>query len=131
MPYFCAEKIERALNDAGKPVRGSRILIVGVSYKPGVADLRGSPALKIMQLLGERGAELAYHDPHVPELSEFALCSEDLGQGPGRCRSRGHGDRAPRPRPWVSCADCAPGGRPPWRHPRARARQRRAALTQP
>ena len=54
---------------------------MGVSYKPGVADLRGSPALKIMQLLGDRGADLAYHDPHVPELSEFALCSEDLRQG--------------------------------------------------
>ena len=48
MPYFCLEKAERALNDAGKPVQGSRILVVGVSYKAGVGDIRESPALKIL-----------------------------------------------------------------------------------
>ena len=69
MPRFCVEKIERALNDAGKPVRGSKIVIVGVSYKPGVGDMRESPALRIMRLLAERGAELAYHDPHVPDAA--------------------------------------------------------------
>ena len=68
MPYFCLEKAERALNDAGKPVKGSRILVVGVSYKAGVGDMRESPALKIIRLLRERGADVAYHDPHVPEL---------------------------------------------------------------
>ncbi len=78
MPYFCLEKAERALNDAGKPVRGSRILIVGVSYKAGVGDMRESPALKIINLLRERGAEIAYHDPHVPELVEFELTSAEL-----------------------------------------------------
>src|SRR5918912_991647 len=55
MPYFCVEQIERALNDARKPVRGSRILVLGVSYKAGVGDLRESPALKIIDLLRERG----------------------------------------------------------------------------
>src|ERR687893_602617 len=54
MPYFCVEKIARALNDHSKPVRGSRIAIVGVAYKPGVGDTRESPALKIMRLLRER-----------------------------------------------------------------------------
>jgi UDP-N-acetyl-D-glucosamine dehydrogenase len=78
MPYFCLEKAERALNDAGKPVRGSRILVLGVSYKAGVGDIRESPALKILRLLGERGADLAYHDPHVPELPELGLASATL-----------------------------------------------------
>jgi UDP-N-acetyl-D-glucosamine dehydrogenase len=78
MPYFCLEKAERALNDAGKPVRGSRVLVVGVAYKPGVGDVRESPALKILRLLRERGADVSYHDPHVPELSELGLRSESL-----------------------------------------------------
>jgi UDP-N-acetyl-D-glucosamine dehydrogenase len=79
MPYFCLEKIERALNDAGKPVRGSRILIVGVAYKAGVGDLREAPALKIIELLRERGGDIAYHDPHVPELPQFGLRSVEPG----------------------------------------------------
>jgi UDP-N-acetyl-D-glucosamine dehydrogenase len=79
MPYFCLEKAERALNDAGKPVKGSRILVLGVSYKGGVGDIRESPALKIIKLLRERGADLSYHDPHVPELESLGLRSaEDL-----------------------------------------------------
>jgi UDP-N-acetyl-D-glucosamine dehydrogenase len=69
MPQFCVAKIERALNDARKPVRGSKIVILGVSYKAGVGDTRESPALRIMSTLRERGAELVYHDPHVPELA--------------------------------------------------------------
>ena len=77
MPYFCLEKIERALNEAGKPVKGSRILIVGVSYKPGVGDLRESPALKIIELLRDRGGDVVYHDPHVPELPQFGLADSE------------------------------------------------------
>ena len=78
MPYFCVEKLTRALNDHSKPVRGSRIAVIGVSYKAGVGDLRESPALKIMNLLAEQGAQLAYHDPHVPKLAELGLSSEPL-----------------------------------------------------
>jgi UDP-N-acetyl-D-glucosamine dehydrogenase len=78
MPYFCAEKVARALNDESKPVRGSRIAIIGVSYKAGVGDLRESPSLKIMDLLAERGAELDYYDPYVPELPRFGLQSRQL-----------------------------------------------------
>jgi UDP-N-acetyl-D-glucosamine dehydrogenase len=78
MPYFCVDKIERTLNDHGKPVNGSRILLLGVAYKPGVGDLRESPALKILKLLGERGAELSYHDAHVPTLPEARLESVPL-----------------------------------------------------
>jgi UDP-N-acetyl-D-glucosamine dehydrogenase len=77
-PHFCVEKIERTLNDASKPVRGSRVLLLGVAYKGGVGDLREAPALKIIRLLGDLGADIAYHDPHVPELPEFGLSSADL-----------------------------------------------------
>jgi len=78
MPEFCVERIARALNDHSKPVRGSRIAILGVSYKPGVGDLRESPALKIMRLLDARGADLVYHDEHVPELPDLELSSASL-----------------------------------------------------
>ncbi len=78
MPYFCMDKIERALNDQHKPVRGSRVLLLGVSYKAGVGDIRESPALKIIQLLRKSGAEVRYHDPHVPELVEHDLRSVSL-----------------------------------------------------
>jgi UDP-N-acetyl-D-glucosamine dehydrogenase len=73
MPYFCVERITRGLNTHAKAVNGSRIVIFGVSYKAGVGDLRESPALKIMRLLSERGADLAYHDDHVPALPSFSL----------------------------------------------------------
>jgi UDP-N-acetyl-D-glucosamine dehydrogenase len=78
MPYFCLEQIEQALNDAGKPVRGARIAVFGASYKPGVGDIRESPALKIIELLRERGADVRYHDPYVPELSAFGLRHVEL-----------------------------------------------------
>jgi UDP-N-acetyl-D-glucosamine dehydrogenase len=78
MPYHCVEKITRALNGHQKPVSGSRVAILGVSYKPGVGDLRESPAIKIMQLLADRGADLVYSDDYVEDLSEFSLRSEPL-----------------------------------------------------
>jgi UDP-N-acetyl-D-glucosamine dehydrogenase len=78
MPQFCVEKITRGLNDHSKPVRGSRIGILGVSYKGGIADLREAPALKIIRLLTDRGASVAYHDDFVPELSEFGLTAQPL-----------------------------------------------------
>jgi UDP-N-acetyl-D-glucosamine dehydrogenase len=76
MPYFCVERIGRALNDHVKPVKGSRVAIVGVSYKPGVGDLRESPALRIIRLLREQGAEVSYFDDYVPQLSDLGLRSE-------------------------------------------------------
>jgi UDP-N-acetyl-D-glucosamine dehydrogenase len=79
-PYFCVEKVERALNDLERPVRGSRILVLGVSYKPGVGDVRESPALKIIDRLAELGAEIAYHDPFVTELPQQGLASTPLEQ---------------------------------------------------
>jgi UDP-N-acetyl-D-glucosamine dehydrogenase len=73
MPYHCVERIELALNDIRKPVKGSRIAILGVSYKGGTGDIRESPALRIMETLKDRGAELSYHDPYVPSLPDLAL----------------------------------------------------------
>ena len=78
MPYHCVERIERALNDATKPVKGSRITILGVSYKGGVGDIRESPALRIMEVLAARGAELRYHDPYVPSIPDLGLSSAPL-----------------------------------------------------
>jgi UDP-N-acetyl-D-glucosamine dehydrogenase len=77
-PAFCVERIERALNDAGKPVKGSKILVLGASYKGGIGDTRESPALKIIGLLRELGGEVDYHDRFVPALPELGLESIDL-----------------------------------------------------
>ncbi|MGI9099364.1 MAG: nucleotide sugar dehydrogenase [Solirubrobacteraceae bacterium] len=78
MPYHCVAKVERLLNDAGKPVRGSKIAILGVAYKPGVGDVRESPGLKIVTLLAALGADVRYHDPFVSELPAHGLRSEAL-----------------------------------------------------
>jgi UDP-N-acetyl-D-glucosamine dehydrogenase len=78
MPYHCVAKAQRVLNDAGLSVKGARIAVLGVSYKPGVGDTRESPALKIISLLEGLGAEVSYHDPHVPALADFALNSTPL-----------------------------------------------------
>jgi UDP-N-acetyl-D-glucosamine dehydrogenase len=73
MPYFCAERVTRALNDVQKPVSGSRVRVLGVSYKADVGDTRESPAVKLIELLHGLGADLAYHDPHVQILDAGAL----------------------------------------------------------
>jgi UDP-N-acetyl-D-glucosamine dehydrogenase len=78
MPYHCVERIELALNEVAKPVKGSKIAILGVSYKGGVGDIRESPALRIMEVLAERGGELFYSDPYVPALPELGLQSSSL-----------------------------------------------------
>ncbi len=80
MPYHCVEKAQRALNDAGLSVKGARVAVLGVSYKPGVGDIREAPALKVIALLREMGADVRYHDPHVPSLAEFALSSVGLDE---------------------------------------------------
>ncbi|MCA9130795.1 MAG: nucleotide sugar dehydrogenase, partial [Planctomycetales bacterium] len=68
MPLYVVSKVTEALNDHGKPVRGSRIGIFGVAYKKDVDDPRESPSFKLMELLGQRGADLSYCDPHIPVL---------------------------------------------------------------
>jgi UDP-N-acetyl-D-glucosamine dehydrogenase len=61
-------------------VRGSKIVVIGVSYKAGVGDLRESPGLKIMRILRQRGADVSFHDDFVGELPEFGLSSEPLDE---------------------------------------------------
>ena len=74
------------------------MLLLGVSYKKGVGDMREAPALKIAHLLRELGADVAYHDPHVPEIPELELASEPLDEELGALRRRLRDHRARRGR---------------------------------
>jgi len=80
MPHFVVDKIQNALNDHAKPVKGSHIHVLGVAYKKNIEDVRESPALDIMLLLKRRGARLTFSDPHVPrlDLDGEQLRSEDV-----------------------------------------------------
>ncbi|MHB1357013.1 MAG: nucleotide sugar dehydrogenase [Anaerolineae bacterium] len=68
MPHWWVSRVQDALNEVGKPIKGSRILILGVAYKADIDDLRESPALTIISELLARGADIVYNDPHVPSL---------------------------------------------------------------
>ncbi len=70
MPAFWVHKVAERLNDASKAVRGSRILVIGVSYKRDIDDVRESPALDMIRLLQQQGAVVAYHDPFVPQVRD-------------------------------------------------------------
>jgi len=83
MPRFVVEKVTDALNLHRKSVRGSRIHVLGVAYKAGVNDIRESPALNVMRLLQEKGAQLSYSDPYIPAIREegFSLDALPLANG--------------------------------------------------
>ena len=84
MPYFCRSVVSQALNHGRqRSLSGSKILVLGVSYKPGIADTRESPALKLIALLEKAGAEVSYHDPHVPSFSEDGLTMSSSPLEPG------------------------------------------------
>src|SRR2546426_780033 len=83
MPRFVVEKVTDALNAQSRSVRGSRIHVLGVAYKPGVNDTRESPALNVMRLLQDKGAILTYSDPYVPALREDRLALDSLPLGNG------------------------------------------------
>ncbi len=68
MPYFVVQRAGEVLNDNGKPLKGSKILLLGLAYKADVDDYRESPTFRIMDLLEQKGAKVAYNDPHVPEI---------------------------------------------------------------
>lgn len=70
MPYFVVDKVREALNRRQKAVNGARVLVLGVAYKRDIDDVRESPALDVIRLLEEDGAEVSYHDPYVPSVSE-------------------------------------------------------------
>jgi UDP-N-acetyl-D-glucosamine dehydrogenase len=68
MPAYVAARVGEALNRMGRPLRGARIVLVGLAYKPGVDDVRESPALGVLERLLASGARIVYHDPHVPSI---------------------------------------------------------------
>jgi UDP-N-acetyl-D-glucosamine dehydrogenase len=74
MPYYCRSRVSQALNHgSGKSLKGSRILVLGVAYKADISDMRESPAVKLIDLLENAGADVSYHDPHVPHFSEHGV----------------------------------------------------------
>jgi UDP-N-acetyl-D-glucosamine dehydrogenase len=76
MPYYCRSLVSQALNHGRqRSLSGARVLVLGVAYKSDIGDTRESPALKLIELLRAAGAEVSYHDPHVPELPEAGLSS--------------------------------------------------------
>jgi UDP-N-acetyl-D-glucosamine dehydrogenase len=87
MPLFVVDKIQNALNEQSKPIKGSRIHILGVAYKKDIDDVRESPALDIIQLLERRGARLTYSDPHVPHVrfDGLELCSNSAAISKADC----------------------------------------------
>lgn len=82
MPEWVVHKVAEALNGHCKAIRGSRILVLGIAYKKNVDDMRESPATAIMEMLEARGAELAYHDPHVPVFPALRKYDFDLESVP-------------------------------------------------
>jgi UDP-N-acetyl-D-glucosamine dehydrogenase len=88
MPYFCRSLVSQALNHSKeRSLKGSRILVVGVAYKPDISDVRESPAVKIIGLLQNAGSVVSYHDPHIAELEEngVVLSSSPLEPGAYDC----------------------------------------------
>jgi len=91
MPHFVVDKIQNALNDCAKPLKGSRVHLMGVAYKRGIDDVRESPALDIIHLLGKRGASVTFSDPFVPQLHadgvvpEMAAIDADKGAAEADC----------------------------------------------
>ncbi len=78
MPQWVVQKVADALNDRSKSIKGSRILVLGLAYKKNIDDSRESPAVEIMQLLQDKGADIAYSDPHVPTFPKMREYSFDL-----------------------------------------------------
>jgi UDP-N-acetyl-D-glucosamine dehydrogenase len=68
MPRFAVTKVQDALNELGKAVKGTRVLVLGAAYKPDIDDLRESPALDVIGLLQKKGAIVSYHDPYIPTI---------------------------------------------------------------
>jgi UDP-N-acetyl-D-glucosamine dehydrogenase len=68
MPDYVVHRVADALNDQGKAIKGSRILVLGLAYKPNVDDERESPSYRLLEKLSQRGADVAYHDPYVPVI---------------------------------------------------------------
>ncbi len=87
MPVFWVRKVGDALNQSGKAVRGSSVLILGVAYKKDIEDLRESPALDIIRLLEQQGAKVSYHDPYVPTFEEAGHTFASVALTPGALKA--------------------------------------------
>jgi UDP-N-acetyl-D-glucosamine dehydrogenase len=84
MPYFCRSLVSQALNHSKQmSLKGSKVLVLGVAYKPDIGDMRESPALKLISLLDNAGAKVSYHDPHVPKFADHGLELESVPLDPG------------------------------------------------
>ena len=100
MPYYCRSLISQALNHGRqRSLKGSKVLVLGVAYKPDISDTRESPALKVIELLRNAGSEVAYHDPHVPSLPGLGLESVELDPAAYDCVDRRHRPLGHRLRP--------------------------------
>jgi UDP-N-acetyl-D-mannosaminuronate dehydrogenase/intein/homing endonuclease len=82
MPGYVVRRLAAALNEAGKPLRGTRVLVLGAAYKKNIADVRESPALEIIEMLQEAGARVDYHDPHIPFLPRMRRHQLELSSVP-------------------------------------------------
>jgi UDP-N-acetyl-D-glucosamine dehydrogenase len=83
MPYYCRSRVSQALNHgAHKSLAGSRVLVLGIAYKADISDWRESPAVKVIELLQNAGASVAYHDPHVPSFAANGLALESVPLAP-------------------------------------------------
>ena len=83
MPYFCRSLVSQALNHhSQRAMKGSRVLVLGVAYKPDIADMRESPAVKLISLLVNAGADVSYHDPHVASFDEHGLTMASVAYEP-------------------------------------------------
>ena len=89
MPRYVVNKVQDALNDQTKPIKGSHVLVLGAAYKPDVDDLRESPALDVIGLLRQKGAEVSYHDPYIPRIQQDDL---DLHSVPDAIRAAQEAD---------------------------------------
>ena len=93
MPHFVVDKIQNALNDHTKPLKGSRVHVMGVAYKRDIDDVRESPALDIIHLLGKRGAKVSYSDPFVPQIHADGIEMKAIERGRRRQPGGLRGDR--------------------------------------
>jgi UDP-N-acetyl-D-glucosamine dehydrogenase len=78
MPRYVVSRVQDALNEIGKPISGSRLLVLGVAYKPDIDDIRESPAIDIIKLLAQKGGKVAYHDPYISRISQEGLSLESV-----------------------------------------------------
>lgn len=97
MPHYVIERVQGALNDDGRSLNGSRVLVLGIAYKKNIDDIRESPAAEIIELLRDRGARVEYHDPHMPRFLHA-----EAPHRPGEPPAQRGGSSRRRTRSWWS-----------------------------